>query len=150
MLLRPSASNAPSTICLKPGEKPPTFPPRAPIVLVAKLLPGWNTLFQTLSGLRADGGVIGVVRVVGVDGIDNLDKRNSVALEMDIRRDGLTHNMLNHIHNHWKHAEAVRINCMGLPTMDMKNVCTQLEVSTDLSFMLANEAIEDEPSPTWS
>lgn len=43
-------------------------------------------------------------------------------------RDGLTHNMLNDIHNHWKHAEAVRIKCMGVPTVDMKNVCTQLEV----------------------
>ncbi|KAI8530238.1 hypothetical protein RHMOL_Rhmol11G0040600 [Rhododendron molle] len=42
-------------------------------------------------------------------------------------RDGLTHNMLNDIHNHWKHAEAVRIKCMGVPTVDMKNVCTQLE-----------------------
>ena len=43
-------------------------------------------------------------------------------------RDGLTHNMLNDIHNHWKHDEAVRIKCMGVPTVDMKNVCTQLEV----------------------
>lgn len=43
-------------------------------------------------------------------------------------RDGLTHNMLNDIHNNWKHAEAVRIKCMGVPTVDMKNVCTQLEV----------------------
>lgn len=46
------------------------------------------------------------------------------------RRDGLTHNMLNDIHNHWKHAEAVRIKCMGVPTVDMKNVCTQLEDKT--------------------
>lgn len=45
-----------------------------------------------------------------------------------IGRDGLTHNMLNDIHNHWKHDEAVRIKCMGVPTVDMKNVCTQLEV----------------------
>lgn len=36
--------------------------------------------------------------------------------------------MLNDIHNHWKHAEAVRIKCMGVPTVDMKNVCSQLEV----------------------
>lgn len=36
--------------------------------------------------------------------------------------------MLNDIHNHWKHAEAVRIKCMGVPTVDMKNVCAQLEV----------------------
>ncbi|GFY99616.1 RNA-binding CRS1 / YhbY (CRM) domain-containing protein [Actinidia rufa] len=45
-------------------------------------------------------------------------------------RDGLTHNMLNDIHNHWKHSEAVRIECMGVPTVDMKRVCTQLEDKT--------------------
>lgn len=45
-----------------------------------------------------------------------------------VGRDGLTHNMLNDIHNHWKHAEAVRIKCLGVCTVDMKNVCTQLEV----------------------
>lgn len=49
-------------------------------------------------------------------------------------RDGLTHNMLNDIHNNWKHAEAVRIKCMGVPTVDMKNVCTQLEVSPSFKF----------------
>ena len=43
-------------------------------------------------------------------------------------RDGLTHNMLDVIHKHWKSAEVVRIKCMGVPTIDMKNVCTQLEV----------------------
>lgn len=36
--------------------------------------------------------------------------------------------MLNDVHNHWKHAETVRIKCLGVPTVDMKNVCTQLEV----------------------
>ncbi|PWA51179.1 RNA-binding CRS1 / YhbY (CRM) domain-containing protein [Artemisia annua] len=46
---------------------------------------------------------------------------------VDPRRDGLTHNMLNDIHNNWKQAEAVRIKCMGVPTVDMKNVCAQLE-----------------------
>lgn len=43
-------------------------------------------------------------------------------------RDGLTHNMLSEIHNHWKYAEAVRIKCIGVPTVDMKNICNQLEV----------------------
>ncbi|KAH7577827.1 hypothetical protein JRO89_XS01G0304700 [Xanthoceras sorbifolium] len=47
-----------------------------------------------------------------------------------VGRDGLTHNMLNDIHNHWKHAEATRIRCLGVPTVDMKNVCTQLEDKT--------------------
>ncbi|RWW23752.1 hypothetical protein GW17_00011978 [Ensete ventricosum] len=46
-------------------------------------------------------------------------------------RDGLTHNMLNDIHNNWKNAEAVRIKCLGVPTVDMENVCTQLELVSD-------------------
>ncbi|KAK8300804.1 hypothetical protein V6Z12_D05G418000 [Gossypium hirsutum] len=40
---------------------------------------------------------------------------------------GVTHNMLDDIHNHWKRAEAVRIKCLGLPTLDMDNVCFHLE-----------------------
>ncbi|KAB1671245.1 hypothetical protein [Gossypium barbadense] len=35
--------------------------------------------------------------------------------------------MLDDIHNHWKRAEAVRIKCLGLPTLDMDNVCFHLE-----------------------
>lgn len=50
--------------------------------------------------------------------------------QVNLGRDGLTHNMLNDIHNNWKHAEAVRIKCLGVPTVDMKNVCTQLEEKT--------------------
>ncbi|KAE8724090.1 CRS2-associated factor 1 [Hibiscus syriacus] len=38
--------------------------------------------------------------------------------------------MLNDIHNHWKFAETVRIKCLGVPTVDMKNVCRQLEDKT--------------------
>lgn len=56
--------------------------------------------------------------------------RNKTKRQINLGRDGLTHNMLNDIHNHWKFAEAVRIKCMGVPTMDMKNVCTQLEDKT--------------------
>ncbi|XP_042456505.1 CRS2-associated factor 1, mitochondrial-like [Zingiber officinale] len=50
--------------------------------------------------------------------------------EVHLGRDGLTHNMLNDIHNNWKNAEAIRIKCLGVPTMDMQNVCTQLEEKT--------------------
>ncbi|KAL6569444.1 hypothetical protein OROMI_013958 [Orobanche minor] len=53
-----------------------------------------------------------------------------VLMSSSIGRDGLTHNMLNDIHNNWKCAEAVRIKCMGVPTVDMKNICTQLEDKT--------------------
>lgn len=57
-------------------------------------------------------------------------QRHRTKRQINLGRDGLTHNMLNDIHNHWKHAEAVRIKCMGVPTVDMKNVCTQLEDKT--------------------
>ncbi|GLT39484.1 hypothetical protein SLA2020_136720 [Shorea laevis] len=57
-------------------------------------------------------------------------QRNRTKRQINLGRDGLTHNMLNDIHNHWKHAEAVRIKCLGVPTVDMKNVCTQLEDKT--------------------
>lgn len=61
--------------------------------------------------------------------VDNC-QRNKTKRQVNLGRDGLTHNMLSDIHNHWKHAEAVRIKCMGVPTVDMKNVCTQLEDKT--------------------
>ncbi|XP_060668835.1 CRS2-associated factor 1, mitochondrial isoform X2 [Ziziphus jujuba] len=57
-------------------------------------------------------------------------QRNKTKRQINLGRDGLTHNMLNDIHNHWKHAEAVRIKCLGVCTVDMKNVCTQLEDKT--------------------
>ncbi|KDP28709.1 hypothetical protein JCGZ_14480 [Jatropha curcas] len=57
-------------------------------------------------------------------------QRNKTKRQINLGRDGLTHNMLNDIHNHWKHAEAVRIKCLGVPTVDMKNVCSQLEDKT--------------------
>ncbi|KAL6981869.1 hypothetical protein U1Q18_023486 [Sarracenia purpurea var. burkii] len=57
-------------------------------------------------------------------------QRHRTKRQINLGRDGLTHNMLNDIHNHWKHAEAVRIKCMGVPTVDMKNVCAQLEDKT--------------------
>ncbi|PIN16223.1 hypothetical protein CDL12_11100 [Handroanthus impetiginosus] len=57
-------------------------------------------------------------------------QRHKTKRQINLGRDGLTHNMLNDIHNHWKHTEAVRIKCMGVPTVDMKNICTQLEDKT--------------------
>ncbi|KAM7472141.1 hypothetical protein LguiA_010324 [Lonicera macranthoides] len=57
-------------------------------------------------------------------------QKHKTKRQINLGRDGLTHNMLNDIHNHWKHAEAVRIKCMGVPTVDMKNVSTQLEDKT--------------------
>lgn len=42
--------------------------------------------------------------------------------------------MLNDIHNNWKNCEAVRIKCLGVPTVDMENVCSQIEVLPSLSM----------------
>ncbi|CAN1318754.1 CRS2-associated factor 2, mitochondrial [Linum perenne] len=56
---------------------------------------------------------------------------NSVVVDqekaVEARKGGVTHNMLDDIHNHWKRAEAVRIKCLGVPTVDMDNVCFHLE-----------------------
>jgi hypothetical protein len=43
--------------------------------------------------------------------------------------------MLNDIHNHWKHGEAVRVKCLGVPTVDMQNVCHELEVASSLLYL---------------
>lgn len=59
-----------------------------------------------------------------------LCQRNKTKRQINLGRDGLTHNMLNDIYNHWKHAEAVRVKCLGVPTLDMKNVIFHLEDKT--------------------
>ncbi|KAG7545530.1 RNA-binding CRM domain [Arabidopsis suecica] len=59
-----------------------------------------------------------------------LCQRNKTKRQVNLGRDGLTHNMLNDIYNHWKHAEAVRVKCLGVPTLDMKNVIFHLEDKT--------------------
>ncbi|CAO2835000.1 unnamed protein product [Amaranthus hypochondriacus] len=61
--------------------------------------------------------------------VDNC-QRSKTKRQINLGRDGLTHNMLNDIHNHWKHDEAIRIKCMGVPTIDMNNVCSQIEDKT--------------------
>lgn len=43
-------------------------------------------------------------------------------------RDGLTHNMLELVHSHWKRREVCKIKCKGVPTVDMNNVCHHIEV----------------------
>ncbi|AEE85846.1 unnamed protein product [Arabidopsis thaliana] len=59
-----------------------------------------------------------------------LCQRNKTKRQVNLGRDGLTHNMLNDVYNHWKHAEAVRVKCLGVPTLDMKNVIFHLEDKT--------------------
>ncbi|KAI5005224.1 hypothetical protein ZWY2020_032467 [Hordeum vulgare] len=57
-------------------------------------------------------------------------QKNRTKRQINLGRDGLTHNMLNDIHNHWKHGEGVRVKCLGVPTVDMQNVCHELEDKT--------------------
>lgn len=47
--------------------------------------------------------------------------------QINLGKGGVTHNMIDDIHNHWKKAEAVRIKCLGVPTLDMDNICLHLE-----------------------
>jgi hypothetical protein len=49
-------------------------------------------------------------------------------ISYDVGRDGLTHNMLDLIHQHWKRRRVCKIKCKGVPTVDMDNVCNKLEV----------------------
>lgn len=52
---------------------------------------------------------------------------------------GVTHNTLEDIHNHWKRAEAVRIKCLGVPTLDMDNLCFHLEV--EMQFWIPHQKL---------
>ncbi|PIN09173.1 hypothetical protein CDL12_18241 [Handroanthus impetiginosus] len=50
--------------------------------------------------------------------------------QLNIGRDGLTHNMLDNIHALWKRRRVCKIKCKGVCTVDMDNVCQQLEEKT--------------------
>ncbi|KAL2342553.1 hypothetical protein Fmac_003838 [Flemingia macrophylla] len=41
--------------------------------------------------------------------------------QLNIGRDGLTHNMLDNIHAHWKRRRVCKIRCKGVSTVDMDN-----------------------------
>ncbi|OIW20738.1 hypothetical protein TanjilG_21801 [Lupinus angustifolius] len=47
-----------------------------------------------------------------------------------IGRDGFTHNMLENVHALWKWKRVCKIKCKGVCTVDMDNVCQQLEERT--------------------
>ncbi|CAN0901041.1 CRS2-associated factor 2, mitochondrial [Linum grandiflorum] len=55
-------------------------------------------------------------------------RHSDCSRQINLGKGGVTHNMLDDIHNHWKRAEAVRIKCLGVPTLDMDNVCFHLEI----------------------
>ncbi|ESW32299.1 hypothetical protein PHAVU_002G310400 [Phaseolus vulgaris] len=50
--------------------------------------------------------------------------------QLNMGRDGFTHNMLDNIHAHWKRRRVCKIRCLGVCTVDMDNVCQQLEEKT--------------------
>lgn len=50
--------------------------------------------------------------------------------QLNMGRDGLTHNMLDNIHAHWKRRRVCKIKCLGVCTVDMDNVRQQLEEKT--------------------
>ncbi|XP_010526447.1 PREDICTED: CRS2-associated factor 1, chloroplastic [Tarenaya hassleriana] len=50
--------------------------------------------------------------------------------QLNMGRDGLTHNMLNNIHDLWKRRRVCKIKCKGVCTVDMDTVCQQLEEKT--------------------
>ncbi|KAG7024913.1 CRS2-associated factor 2, mitochondrial [Cucurbita argyrosperma subsp. argyrosperma] len=54
-------------------------------------------------------------------------RHNNCSRQINLGKGGVTHNMLDDIHNHWRRAEAVRIKCLGVPTLDMNNICFHLE-----------------------
>nr|GEW85598.1 CRS2-associated factor 2, mitochondrial [Tanacetum cinerariifolium] len=74
------------------------------------------------------------LRVVGEglseDEVDELVEKyrhSDCNRQINLGKGGVTHNMIDDIHNHWKKAEAVRIKCLGVPTLDMDNICYHLE-----------------------
>ncbi|XP_076893236.1 CRS2-associated factor 2, mitochondrial-like [Bidens hawaiensis] len=54
-------------------------------------------------------------------------RHSDCSRQINLGKGGVTHNMIDDIHNHWKKAEAVRIKCLGVPTLDMDNMCFHLE-----------------------
>ncbi|KAL3851220.1 hypothetical protein ACJIZ3_013102 [Penstemon smallii] len=54
-------------------------------------------------------------------------RHSDCSRQINLGKGGVTHNTLEDIHNHWKRAEAVRIKCLGVPTLDMENICFHLE-----------------------
>ncbi|KAK4485756.1 hypothetical protein RD792_008402 [Penstemon davidsonii] len=50
--------------------------------------------------------------------------------QVNLGRDGLTHNMLELIHTHWRRQPICKVRCLGVPTVDMDNVCRCLEERT--------------------
>ncbi|XP_027358203.1 CRS2-associated factor 1, chloroplastic [Abrus precatorius] len=62
--------------------------------------------------------------------VDLVNSTLKSSSQLNIGRDGLTHNMLETIHTHWMRRKVCKIRCRGVCTVDMDNVCKQLEERT--------------------
>ncbi|KAM0031579.1 putative RNA-binding, CRM domain, pyridoxal phosphate-dependent transferase, major [Helianthus debilis subsp. tardiflorus] len=45
------------------------------------------------------------------------------------RQGWLTHNMLELIHSHWRRDTVCKVRCLGVPTVDTRNLCRVLQVT---------------------
>lgn len=68
--------------------------------------------------------------LTGEEIVELVDSCRSERRQLNLGRDGLTHNMLDLIHCHWKRRRAMKIRCIGVPTVDMDNVCFHIEDKT--------------------
>ncbi|RAL37501.1 hypothetical protein DM860_000195 [Cuscuta australis] len=59
-----------------------------------------------------------------------LQPRISSNKQVNLGRDGLTHNMLELIHTHWRRLPVCKVRCLGVPTVDMDNICRCIEEKT--------------------
>ncbi|KAM3706337.1 hypothetical protein ACJW31_03G145600 [Castanea mollissima] len=59
-----------------------------------------------------------------------VEPRLSDNRQVNLGRDGLTHNMLELIHSHWRLQKVCKVRCKGVPTVDMDNICRHLEDKT--------------------
>ncbi|KAG9454073.1 hypothetical protein H6P81_006977 [Aristolochia fimbriata] len=112
-------------------REPPRFSPFGPGRLDRK----WNGVSAPVTGgMDQDSVVEERESVLGEplteEEIEELVERyrhSDCARQINLGKGGVTHNLLDDIHNHWKRSEAVRIKCLGVPTLDMDNVCFHLE-----------------------
>ncbi|GJR52799.1 CRS2-associated factor 2, chloroplastic [Tanacetum coccineum] len=56
--------------------------------------------------------------------------------QVNLGRDGLTHNMLELIHSHWRRDPVCKVKCLGVPTVDMSNVSRVLQEKTGGKIIL--------------
>ncbi|KAK1438198.1 hypothetical protein QVD17_04003 [Tagetes erecta] len=56
--------------------------------------------------------------------------------QVNLGRDGLTHNMLELIHTHWRRDPVCKVRCLGVPTVDMRNLSRVLQEKTGGKIIL--------------